>query len=292
MQANGDPAMFTEESLARFRAVIFLNTSGSPLNGAQRDAFEAYFRAGGGFLGVGSAIETHNGWEFLTEVLGARSTGRTAVQSGEIVVADRVHAASASLPETWNRSEAWYNFDANVRGFSHVLATVSESSYSGGTMGFDHPITWCKDYRGGRSFYTGTGTTSASYQDATFLGHLRGAIEWTAGATDPVTSDCGATVLANYQQVKISAPPNLLEPIGFDVFPDGRVIQTTRGGEVRLHDPEAGTTQVIATLPVYTNSEDGLYGPAIDNNFATTTGSTCSTRRRSSTTSCCRPARS
>ena len=26
---------------------------------------------------------------------------------------------------------------------------------------------------------------------------------------------------------------------------------------------------MIATIPVYTNSEDGLYGPAVDNDFAT-----------------------
>ena len=85
-------------------------------------------------------------------------------------------------------------------------------------------------------------------------------------------------MLANYQQVKISAPPNLLEPIGFDQFPDGRIIQTARTGTVRLHDPVKGTTQVIAdfsdpslptTMRVYTNSEDGLYGPAVDPNFAT-----------------------
>ena len=36
--------------------------------------------------------------------------------------------------------------------------------------------------------------------------HLAGAIKWAAGGSDPVYSDCGATVLRNYQQVKISAP--------------------------------------------------------------------------------------
>ena len=76
-------------------------------------------------------------------------------------------------------------------------------------------------------------------------------------------------MLANYQQTKISAPPNLNEPIGFDQLPDGRIIQTARAGQLRLHDPVKGTSKVIATLPVYTNSEDGLYGPAVDNDFAT-----------------------
>src|SRR4029079_13246095 len=76
-------------------------------------------------------------------------------------------------------------------------------------------------------------------------------------------------VLANYQQTKISVNPNLNEPIGFDVLPDGRVLQTARAGQLRLHDPSDGSSKVISTLDVYTNSEDGLYGPAIDNDFAT-----------------------
>ena len=76
-------------------------------------------------------------------------------------------------------------------------------------------------------------------------------------------------MLANYQQTKISAPPNLNEPIGFDQLPDGRIIQTARDGRIRLHDPVAGTSTVINTIPVYSNSEDGLYGPAVDNDFAT-----------------------
>ncbi len=97
---------------------------------------------------------------------------------------------------------------------------------------------------------------------------MAGALQWTAGEADPVYSDCGATVLANYQQTKISVNPNLNEPIGFDVLPDGRVLQTARAGQLRLHDPRDGSSRVIANLPVYTNSEDGLYGPAIDNDFA------------------------
>ena len=40
---------------------------------AQQDAFEAYFRAGGGFVGIGSAIEIEPGWPFLTDVLGSRA---------------------------------------------------------------------------------------------------------------------------------------------------------------------------------------------------------------------------
>jgi PKD repeat protein/type 1 glutamine amidotransferase len=284
VEATDDPARFVDHQLSRFRAVVFLNTAGDPLDTAQKDAFERYFRNGGGFVGIGSAIETGPEWDFLTEILGTRATSKTEVQAGTIKVADRVHDASKDLPEYWTRTDAWYNFETNVRGESHVLATVVErvddlgsfeeqpwggslTGITGGTMGFDHPVAWCKDWQGGRSFYTALGNTTASYNETDLRTHLGGAIVWAAGQSDPVYSDCGATVLANYQQTKISAPPNLSEPIGFDVLPDDRVIQTDRRGGVRLHDPESNTTTVLAQIPVYMASEDGMYGPAIDNDF-------------------------
>jgi PKD repeat protein len=280
---------FTAKKLEDYRAVVFLDTGvASPLTDAQRKAFEDYYALGGGFVGIGSAIETDPQWQFLTDVLGTRSSGKAAVQSATVKVYDRVHDATKDLPEYWNRTDAWYNFKGNVRGVSHVLDTVVEDPFgpqpqgntldgiSGGTMGADHPLSWCKDYKGGRSFYTGLGNTAASF-DAGLTTHLKGAISWAAGKSSPVFSDCGATVLANYQQVKVSGPPNLSEPIGFDQLPDGRIIQTDRRGGVHLHDPLTGTTQLIAdlaaasvpqTMRIYNNSEDGLYGPAVDRNFA------------------------
>lgn len=269
-----DASKFTDDNLAKYRAVVFLNNAGDVLNDDQQKAFEKYFRAGGGFLGIHSAIEAEPDWQFMTDILGTRASGQTEPQDATVKVADRVHIASKGLPEYWTRNDRWYNFTSNVRGFSHVLATVDETTYDEGEanetfpVDDDHPIAWCKDYQGGRSFYTGGGGTADTFSTTGFRRHLAGALDWAAGRADKTYSDCGATVLANYQQTKISAPPNLNEPIGFDQLPDGRIIQTARLGQVRLHDPVAGTSTIINTIPVYNNSEDGLYGPAIDNNFA------------------------
>jgi cytochrome c len=265
-EVTDDAGKFDAPHLKQFRVVVFLNTFGDVLNPAQQAAFESYYRDGGGFVGIHSAIETETDWSFLTDVLGTRAAGSSNVTQATIKVADRVHPASATLPEYWTRTDQWYNFTSNVRGLSHVLATVDENTYTGGTMGFDHPITWCKDYQGGRSFYTGLGDTPASFNTTDLRAHLGGAIQWAAGVTD---GDCGATVLANYQMDYVAAPPNVSEPIGFDVLPDGRVVQTDRRGGVRLHDPAANTTHLLAQIPVYMASEDGMYGPAVDNNFAT-----------------------
>ncbi len=276
------PEEFEKNRLQRYEAMLFLNTGAAQLGPAHEQAIEEWFHAGGGFMGLGSAIETEPEWGFLTGVLGARAASRTDNALGTIKVADRVHDASKDLPEYWNWTDRWYNFDTNVRGVSHVLMTVVEEPFAkqpdyrvlnaiDGTMGADHPVAWCKDYQGGRSFYTALGSSQASFSDSNFKKHLYGALRWTAGIADPVYSDCGATVLANYQMNFVAAPPNLSEPIGFDVLPDGtgRVIQTDRRGGVRLHDPATNSTTVLATIPVYIANEDGMYGPEVDNNFNT-----------------------
>ena len=274
------PEEFEKNRLQRYEAMLFLNTGATQLGPAHEQAIEDWFHAGGGFMGLGSAIETEPEWGFLTNVLGARAASRTDNALGTIKVADRVHDASKDLPEYWDWTDRWYNFDTNVRGVSHVLMTVVEEPFAkqpdyrvlnaiDGTMGADHPVAWCKDYQGGRSFYTALGSSESSFSDSNFKKHLYGALRWTAGVADPVYSDCGATVLANYQMSFVAAPPNLSEPIGFDVLPDGtgRVIQTDRRGGVRLHDPATNSTTLLAQIPVYTTNEDGMYGPEVDNNF-------------------------
>src|SRR5689334_3370355 len=101
-------AQFTPANLDSYRAVVFLNTGmASPLNDAQRTNFENYFKKGGGFVGIGSAVETDPNWGFLTSVLGTRASGRTATQSATVKVADRVHDASRSLPPYWERNDAF-----------------------------------------------------------------------------------------------------------------------------------------------------------------------------------------
>ena len=51
-------------------------------------------------------------------------------------------------------------------------------------MGEDHPIAWCHNFEGGRSWYEGAGHVDSAYTDPTFLAHLLGGIEWTAGVVE------------------------------------------------------------------------------------------------------------
>jgi type 1 glutamine amidotransferase len=66
-----------------------------------------------------------------------------------------------------------------------VLATVDEATYSGGTMGGDHPIAWCRPVGKGRMWYTALGHTKESFADPLFLQHILGGIQSVVGTNHP-----------------------------------------------------------------------------------------------------------
>lgn len=176
-----DPSVFTDATLTAAAAVIFLNTTGDALTPDQEAALQRYVLGGGGFAGIHAASDTEHGWAFYGELIGARFADHPpGVQKATTVTEDRDHPSTAGLPARWERTDEWYNFDANPRQKVHVLAHLDESTYSGGTMG-DHPIAWCHLVGKGRSWYTAGGHTSESYSEPLFLDHLRGGILWAAG---------------------------------------------------------------------------------------------------------------
>ena len=107
-----------------------------------------------------------------------------AIQPATIVVENRDHPSTAGLPERWERTDEWYDFRTNPRGSVEVLARLEEASYQGGGMGADHPIAWCREFGGGRAFYTGGGHTSESFAEPDFLEHVLGGIRWAAGVVE------------------------------------------------------------------------------------------------------------
>src|SRR5258705_5204784 len=57
-----DAGALTQKNLARYSAVVFLNTTGDVLDAAQQDDFERYIQGGGGYVGVHSATDTEYDW--------------------------------------------------------------------------------------------------------------------------------------------------------------------------------------------------------------------------------------
>lgn len=174
---------FTPEALAKFRAVIWLSTSGNVLDAAQRAAFRGFVEAGGHYVGIHAASATEQDWPWYAALVGARFVGHPELQPARLIVEDRRHPATAHLPAEWYREDEWYEFDSNPRPRVRVLVSADESSYRGGAMG-DHPLVWCQQLGRARSFYTALGHASEHFRDPAFLQHLAGGLRWALGAAD------------------------------------------------------------------------------------------------------------
>ena len=171
---------FQADTLRRYRAVVFLSTTQDVLNPAQQTAFEQYIRSGKGFVGVHAATDTEYDWPWYGRLVGAYFNGHPAIQQATIRVGNNTHAATRHLPNAWTRTDEWYNF-RDLNPAITVLATLDESTYSGGTNGAHHPIAWYHAYDGGRAFYTAGGHTTESYSEPLFVQHLLGGIQYAMG---------------------------------------------------------------------------------------------------------------
>src|SRR3954470_9932985 len=269
-----DAGAFTTKNLARYRAVVFLNTTGDVLDPAQQDDFERYIQAGGGYVGIHSATDTEYDWPWYGRLAGAWFNGHPGnpnVRKATYHVLDKTHASTIGFPDTVVREDEFYNFksiDPTIR----TLIEIDEKSYEGGTNGEHHPMSWYHDFDGGRAWYTNMGHTEATFSEPLFLRHLLGGLRYAIG-TGPV--DFSRARPEENRFTKVVLTEKLDEPVELAVLPDNRVLFIERHGYVNLYTPTNGRTRRIATIPVsnkYTDSsqaEDGLLGLAADPHFAT-----------------------
>lgn len=175
-----DASLFTQENLKQYKLVIFLSTTGNVLNDDQQKAFEYYITNGGGYLGIHAAADTEYEWPWYNELVGAYFVNHPKVQQATIKVVDKKNPATRHLPDTWTRTDEWYNYKNIMPGLT-VLCKLDESTYEGGQNGADHPIVWCHLMDKGRAFYTGLGHTPESWSEPMFLQHVLGGIKWVMG---------------------------------------------------------------------------------------------------------------
>lgn len=262
-----DASVFTESNLQRYKAILFLSTTQDVLDPVQQSVFKRYIESGGGFVGVHAASDTEYEWPWYGKLVGAYFKSHPKIQEAKLIQHQKF--GSLTLPETWLRTDEWYNFKKISKDIS-VIYSIDESSYEGGENGNDHPIAWFHEFAGGRAFYTALGHTRESYSDSLFLDHVLQGIRYAMGED----------VRLDYKQAKSKVVPeedrftktvldfNLYEPTEMAVLPDGRILFAERRGNVKLYTPSDGKVQVVNTFNVWTKEEDGMIGLTIDPDFS------------------------
>jgi uncharacterized protein len=180
VDATEDSTWFTPKILKKYSALIFLSPTGKVFGPKEEKALMGYIHHGGGFVGIHAATDCEYNWQWYGDLVGAYFKSHPKQQDAKFIVVDKNNPATQNLPDPWERFDELYNFKY-VNPHLHILLKIDEKSYTGGTMGDDHPMSWFHDYEGGRAFYTELGHTDASYSDTLYLGHLLGGIQYAIG---------------------------------------------------------------------------------------------------------------
>lgn len=272
-------ANFNEENLKRYKAVIFLSTTGDVFDQQQQNDFERFIQAGGGYVGIHAASDTEYDWPWYGKLVGGYFDSHPPVQRAAFIVVDKNHPATDSLPDRWEREDEFYNYK-KMNPDINVLIKIDESTYKGGKHGDDHPMSWYHEYDGGRAFYTNMGHTDETFSEPLFLKHLWGGIQYALG-DQPAKLNYSKVhtkrVPEENRFTKVILDQKLEEPMELALLPDGNVLFIERRGNVKIYDQELKKTEVIATIPVNTKyrnkegreseAEDGLLGVILDPGF-------------------------
>ena len=190
--ADKNPRIFTDANLARYDAIVLLNASAGPpgplWDAAAKAAIIKYMQNGGGIAAVhnatdmGTQQQTWDWWDGNSpnSAVGSLMAGHAATSLtniAQVQVSDHNHLSTKDLPDQYGMGDEHYNFQRNVRGSHHVLATLDERTYNPGRQrqGPGSP-----DRRGASSTTAPTSTTTPApprtYSDGrvwvTGMGHF------------------------------------------------------------------------------------------------------------------------
>ena len=276
VDTTADATDINDDNLKKYRAVVFLSTTGNILNSDEQVALERYIEAGGGFVGIHAAADAEYNWAWYNKLVGAYFKSHpqnSNIRKATIVITDTTNAATKMLPARWERTDEWYNYK-NISADIKVLAMLDEDSYEGGENGKFHPIAWYHQYDGGRAFYTGGGHTKESYTEPLFLQHLAAGINYAMGA-DSIKLDYSKSYAVKAPEenrfTKVILSNDLNEPMELAVAPNNFVYVIERSGNFYAYSNATNTTKLVYKFPVLPDTKEafgnGLLGVTIDPDF-------------------------
>ena len=273
VDATEDATAFNDANLKKYRAVIFMSTTGDVLDDVQQAALERYIQAGGGWVGVHSATDTEYDWPWYGKLAGAWFSSHPLdpnVRTATFRVLDKKHVSTKGFPDTFSHTDEFYNYKY-INPDVHVLVDIDEKSYQGGTNGDHHPMSWYHEYDGGRAWYTNMGHTEETYAEPWYVKHLTGGITWAMG-TKPL--DYAHARPEENRFTKVVLAEQLDEPVELAVLPGEKILFVQRKGDVDLYSPTTKQITKLATIPVSlkyndgSTAEDGLLGLTADPGYA------------------------
>lgn len=189
-----DAAVFAENNLKKYDAIIFSNTNNDVFDSEeQKVAFMRYIQAGGGFMGLHSATGTERNWKWFKLMLGATFLRHPPFQPFRVHVVDRKHPATKNLDASWDtKDECYYFKEINpsikvllISDISSIKENDDGKNIKPDVFGNRYPAAWCHEFDGGKVWYTALGHSKEDYSDPTYLAHLLEGLKWVSDKPKP-----------------------------------------------------------------------------------------------------------
>ncbi|MGA2195913.1 MAG: ThuA domain-containing protein [Bryobacteraceae bacterium] len=189
VDATDDPVVFADATLKPYKAIVFSNSNNEAFtNDAQRDAFQRYIKAGGGFVGIHSASGSERQWPYYWSILGGKFLRHPKMQKFLIRVKDPNHPATKGMSATFEWEDEPYFLEFMNPDLHPLLVTdparlddPQRAENPRGLVGDAMPLAWTLRQDGGREFYTALGHKKEDYANPILYNHILGGILWAMG---------------------------------------------------------------------------------------------------------------
>jgi type 1 glutamine amidotransferase/PKD repeat protein len=166
-----------------YQTVVFNNVTRAGLifDMASMQVFEKYFQSGGGNVGIHGTGDVANSWSNYSDFLGATciSHGNETVGTLSLDPESINQSVAQGLPATYSLKEEWWLVDQNPRGSTGTKILLTVDTIPNQVIR-NQPVSWFRNYKGGRIFYSPFGHTQVPIETAFWNNHMYRGIVWSA----------------------------------------------------------------------------------------------------------------
>ena len=101
LDTTSTPTKINETNLKSYHAVVFLNTSVNALSFQQSAELQRFLQAGGGFVGVGGAIEKNYKWLWYNKMIGGVLAESQFSDKVQLSLITNASIGKSELPPLW-----------------------------------------------------------------------------------------------------------------------------------------------------------------------------------------------
>lgn len=239
IDTTSNPAKISDSNLKNYNAVVFLNTSVNALNFQQSAELQRFLQAGGGFVGIGGAVEKSYKWLWYNKMIGGVLAESQFADKVQLNLITNATIGKSELPPLWKiNDKPLVMSNVPVRCKPVLLDVMGK--------------TWAWYYtteEGGKMFYTALGGEPSAFQNPNLLSHIWSGIEEVSSKKVPDYTKIADTALPSESNfLKVTLSDNLENPLALATLPTRNVVWVEQNGKVKIFNAQKRKTNQIGKI--------------------------------------------